>query len=104
MPYNRAANIRRRLRQVDFHLVRAMRFMADVMVTVGPQHPELGVQIYSRLFMLDFLRQYHLAFYREHWSGTERGLWKPGELDIIISEASILPADRHLGKGHRTKA
>ena len=34
MPYNRVANIRRRLRQTDANMKRAMRFLADVMVTL----------------------------------------------------------------------
>ncbi len=103
MPYNRVANIRRRLRQTDGNIKRAMGFLADVMVTVAPQHLELGVLLYGRLCILDFERQYHLAFYRRHWSGTERGLWKPGDLDIIVEKAEVLPSDTFLGKGQRSK-
>lgn len=73
-----------------------MGFLADVMVTVAPQHPELATLLYGRLCHMDFFRQYHLAFYRRHWSGSERNLWKPGDLAIIVEEAVPLPADRDL--------
>lgn len=92
------------MRQSDQCVMRAMRHLADVLVTVDPQHPELAQRIYVRLLLLEYWRQEHLLFYRQHWSGTERCLWKEGELAIIISEAQVLSGTYAVGdpaKGQR---
>jgi len=97
MPPNLRANIRRRLRQADAGFKRACVFLADVYVTVNVQHPDLGGELLAQMICVDNLRKEHLDVYRRNWGGTERGLWKPGELRIILNEARVItdPKSRH---------
>lgn len=87
MPPNRVANIRRKYRRTDACLRRAQEHLASIYVTVLPQHPGLAGSLMAELDAIDHLRRLHLDYYRDHWSGTERGLWKPGSLDAILDAA-----------------
>lgn len=91
MPPNRASMIRRRLRQADAALRRASEYLADVLVTVRPQHPDIGGSLLAYLMFLDTIRTYHKTLYRLHWGGTERGLHKPDDLLKIVEGAERLP-------------
>jgi len=92
MPPNRVANIRRRFRQIDANLRGAEVFAASICLTVGAQHPELGKALLAKVCELDVLRRCWLDLYRKHWGGTERGLWKPGDLADILATAPEVPA------------
>ena len=90
MPPNRAANVRRKWRYVDNCLKRAMKHLSDIHFTVAPQHPDIGGAIYAELEYLDSQRRSVLDLYRAHWGGTERGLWKTGDFDIILEEGKLM--------------
>jgi len=91
MPPNRVANIRRKWRAADNSIVHCLRHLADIYITLAPQHPELAGMLFAYMLWLDGVRQFHLAFYRQVWSGTERGLWKAGEFGTIVDEAKLVP-------------
>lgn len=90
MPPNRAAIIRRRFRQSDAGLVRAMRYLADVYVTLCDTHDDVANDLIQHIWRINQLRQLHLDLYRRHWSGTERGLYKIGEMRTILDDAQYI--------------
>lgn len=90
MPPNTASRIRRRLRQVDHNLKRAQELLADVFVTVREQHPDIAGGLLSYILFLEGIRQYHLNLYRTCWGGTERGLWREGDVQDVFANAQPL--------------
>ena len=91
MPPNRVANIRRKWRYVDNSLKRAMKHLSDILTTVEEQHLGVGLKILNQMLHIDALRAANLELYRKHWAGTERGLWKDEDFDIIVSEGKKIP-------------
>ncbi|GAH19467.1 unnamed protein product [marine sediment metagenome] len=91
MPPNRRANIRRRFRQTDEALRRAQSYLASIQVTWLPQHPELEVTVLAHISQIEGVRRALLTLYRRTIGGTERSLWKAGDTDTILAEASPVP-------------
>ena len=96
MPPNRVGYIRRRYRQTDAALKRAQEFLAMIHNTILPQHPDIAGSLMAEMDAIEHLRRLHLDYYREHWGGTERGLWRRGSLAVIIDTAPEIrgPEDR----------
>lgn len=90
MPPNRAALLRRRFRQADAGLVKAMSYISDVYVTVKDVHVDVAADLRAYIRDIDYLRQKQLELYRRRFGGTERGLYKDGDEDRILSEAQYI--------------
>lgn len=92
MPRNRAGWLRRRMRQADDGLERAIRYLGEIRATfeeVGYQDLESETRAYME--KLDRIRQLHLEWYREVWGGTERGLWKEDDLQLVLDLSEPVP-------------
>ena len=91
MPPTRTTYLRRRMRQADAGLKRGQKYLASVIATIGPQHPELTPTLFALIGQMEGLRVSLLQYHRAVFSGTERSLWKPGDLGIILEEAEPVP-------------
>jgi len=91
MPPNRASNIKRRIVQADGGIKRAVQHLADVYITVKPQHPDIGAAILTHLQYLDNTRRSYLQLYRTWWGGNENKLWHPDDLNEAMRSAQIVP-------------
>lgn len=91
MPRTRREYLARRTRQVDKALRRASICMASIRVTLEAQHPEHSA------WLLDYIRDLDQARVKLFWwhafilGGSEKRLWAPGDLDIILREAKPVP-------------
>lgn len=96
MPRNRADYIRRRMRQADAGIVKAMKYLAEIYVTLtATGHAWEGGECFFYLMILDQIRQQHLRWYRQVWAGTERGLWTPDDLRDIMESADVIPDPKY---------
>lgn len=96
MPRNRADYIRRRMRQADAGIVKAMTYLAEIYVTlVATGHAREGGECFFYLMTLDQIRQVHLRWYRQVWAGTERELWTSDDLRDIIESADVIPDPKY---------
>lgn len=90
MPQTIRANIQRKVQQSDRCIKRAIAHLADVFVTVDPQHPDIGASIHTYMVFLDHIRQFHKDFYQQHWGKTEVYLWSPTDLTQALESAKII--------------
>lgn len=96
MPRNRADYIRRRMRQADAGIVKAMNYLAEIYVTLAATgHRREAGEAWFYLLTLDQIRQAHLHWYRKVWAGTERELWTSDDLRSIIESADVIPDPKY---------
>lgn len=95
MPATIRANIQRKLQISDAGIKRAIKHLADVYVTVDPQHPDIGASLYTYMQFLDHIRQFHKTFYQTYWGTTEAYLWEPTDLQEALESATIVSDPKH---------
>jgi len=65
--------------------------MASIRVTLDGQHPEHSDWLLDYIHELDRARVTLLWWHHLVLSGSDKYLWKPGDLDIILREAKPVP-------------
>ncbi|GAI74079.1 unnamed protein product [marine sediment metagenome] len=91
MPPNRASNIKRRILQADAGLIRAIGYLADVYITIKPQHSDIAAALLTHIQYLDNTRRSYSQLYRTWWSGNANKLWQPDDLAEAMRQAQIVP-------------
>jgi len=91
MPPSRREYLKRRCRQADHNLAKAQDRIATIHKTVVVQHPELGPRLSALIGAIDGIRRDLLMYYRVSFAGSERGLWKSEDMDIILEQAQGVP-------------
>ena len=95
MPATIRANIQRKLQISDRALKRAIEHLADVYITVNPQHPDVGASLKTYMVFLDHIRQFHKDFYQLYWGTTEAYLWEATDLQSALDSATIVSDPKH---------
>lgn len=91
MPPTRIENIKRKAKYTDNALRRATQHLADLHTTVGTQHQDASTLLLDLARDIDAVRRRLLDVYRDLWGGTEQGLWKAQDFDIIMNDGIVIP-------------
>jgi len=97
MPPNTRAYLVRRVHQADGNVKRAIDQLAQVWVTLAPQHPDLAFSLELLLLDLDAWRGTLRHYYEYSLKGPTRGLHDSGDLAGRLAEARPVPSPERRG-------
>lgn len=91
MPPNTRGYLVRRCHQADEGIKRAERYLASMVVTLRPQHPELAEEICGIIGRLDETRNTIANLLAVNFSASTRKMWTPRQLGEILLNAKPVP-------------
>lgn len=91
MPANTRGYLVRRCHQANEGLLRAEKYLASIVVTVRPQHPDLAEEVCGIMGRIDALRLTVADLLAEHFSASTSRLWTPHQVGDILAHAEPVP-------------